>query len=261
MGDKRQINSIAHSSSGMRKPIETELQNKSEIYFNDGKDVYLYNGDQKYLFRATYSSAGSSVDDGTPEHHAKFLITHCYGDELQKWADYDPELHFVDIFVMWDKRKAKLYYDRREKGLEKVIPEDTVQKYREHYPRCKHKFGDKECPFSEDKVFFQWKRLRAKEETPVKAKRKGRKRGEKHKKPRVVRKKLRLAGKEYQTGSGKTVKTVKEMKYVTCKCHCRCVENVSPEDRQTSYDSYWSTTEYLQRKQSLFDRLSQAYPK
>ena len=177
---------------------------------------------------------------------------------MQKWADYDPEFHFVDTFVMWDKRKAKLNYDRREKGLEKVIPEDTVQKYREHYPGCKHKFGDKECQFSEDKVFSQWKRLREKKETPVKAKRKGRKRGEK---PRVVRKKLRLAGKEYQTGSGKTVKAVKEMEYVTCKYHCRCVENVSPEDRQTSYDTYWSTTEYLQRKQLLFDRLSQAYPK
>ena len=122
--------------------------------------------------------------------------------------------------------------------MEKVIPEDTVKKYREHYPRCKHKFGDKECPFSEDKVFFQWKRLREKKETPGKAKRKGRKRGEKHEKPRVVRKKLRLAGKEYQTGSGKTVKAVKEIEYVTCKCHCHCVENVSPEDRQTSYDAY-----------------------
>ena len=50
MWDKRQIKSIAHSSSGMGKPIETELQNKSEIYFNDGEDVYLYNEDQKYLF-------------------------------------------------------------------------------------------------------------------------------------------------------------------------------------------------------------------
>ena len=50
MWDKRQIKSIAHSSSGMGKPIETELQSKSEIDFNNGEDVYLYNEDQKYLF-------------------------------------------------------------------------------------------------------------------------------------------------------------------------------------------------------------------
>ena len=37
----------------------------------------------KYLFRAAYSEAGSSSDQETPEHHAKFLIKYCYeGDKV-----------------------------------------------------------------------------------------------------------------------------------------------------------------------------------
>ena len=51
------------------------------------------------------------------------------------------------------------------------------------------------------------------------------------------------------------------MEHVSCKCHCRCTENVSREDRQAAYDAFWSTTEYLQRRQFLLDRLSQSYPK
>ena len=75
-----------------------------------------------------------------------------------KWDDYDPDLHFANGYVTWDKRKAKLYYDRREKALEKIIPEQIVQKYKEHYQLCNHKFGDEDCPFREDNVYFQWRR-------------------------------------------------------------------------------------------------------
>ena len=89
------------------------------------------------------------------EHHSRFLITHCYQDALEKWDDYDldvhcaiflikycyedaikwddydPNLHFANGYIMWDTPKAKLYYDPREKASEKIIPEQPVQKYKE----------------------------------------------------------------------------------------------------------------------------------
>ena len=63
-------------------------------------------------------------------------------------------------------------------------------------------YNDKDCPFGDDKVFFQWKRLKEKRDTPEKSKRKTNK---DQKNSRVARKKLRLSGKEYQTATGKVV--------------------------------------------------------
>ena len=123
------------------------------------------------------------------------------------------------VILCGTHEKAKLYYDRREKALEKTIPEQTLQNYNEHYQLCNHKFGDEDCPFREDKVYFQWRRLHEKKETPVKDKRKGKKRGQKRENPRVTRKKLRLSGNAYQTTSGKIVKAATKLEYVACKCH------------------------------------------
>ena len=83
------------------------------------------------------------------------MIKQCFEEELQKWKDYDPLFHFVDGYIMWPYEKAALYYGRREKGLEKVIPEERVNSYKEHFKKCKHVYNDKDCPFGDDKVFFQ----------------------------------------------------------------------------------------------------------
>ena len=111
--DNRKLKPITHHSTGIEndmhdKSKDTEVKGSpAKIIFEDGDDVYLYEVEGKYLFRAAYSEAGSSSDQETPRHQANILIKYCYEGEVIKWDDYDPNLHFANGYIMWDTRKSK----------------------------------------------------------------------------------------------------------------------------------------------------------
>ena len=115
--------------------------------------------------------------------------------------------------------------------------------------------------FSNDKIFYEWKRVKEHVDSPAKSKQKGRKHGLKEENPCEVRKRLRLEGQEYTSATGKIIPAAKKMKYMRCKCIHKCADNISTESRQIAYDNYWKISNREQRKQFLLDRINNHHPK
>ena len=129
-----------------------------------------------------------------------------------------------------------------------VVPPDTLKLYVSHLNEgCNDKCST-EC-LNDDTVYNEWKHLRDIEPsitTPEKSRNKRKKFNQKE-----LRKKLKLAGKEYVTSKGKKVQSVEPVKWVTCRCKKRCGENLDLNERNTLYDNYWSLDSDSQKKQYI----------
>ena len=65
-----------------------------------------------------------------------------------------------------------------------------------------------------------------------------------------VRKRLRLGGKEYTSSEGK-IKPARQMKSGCGKCRFKCSTNISEEERQTIFSSYWDLSNYERQRDFL----------
>ena len=133
-------------SNGCGDDLDGSKDGSNQDLLKDGDTVRLVNKFNLTLFKASYVKTSAEVvhNHKIPKNHGKFLITECFVEELIKWGEYDPDIHVCNTYIVWDKSyihfDEEIERDNRGNVLEKVIPDDLLVQYNEHYKICKHAY-------------------------------------------------------------------------------------------------------------------------